>query len=135
MAQSRIIVVENRHHLLYPERAFDQIDPWGVKLRSYFVETVPMWFHTELHTSIDKYHDIGISGVIIDKTYLPNQRTLEALWWLVEKERAKLDGYSATMKLRWLDFNIQNNNENYWLKSLIRAQIEFFEEHAEELWR
>ena len=135
MANGKIIVVENRHHMLYPERAFEQAGANALKLRNYFVVVTPMYLHSLLHTTIDNQHDIGISNVVIDKTYLPNQGTLEKLVEFLERDKEKLDGYSALMKLQWLDFNLENNFENYWLKSLIRDEIKFFKEYAEELWR
>lgn len=125
----------NKHHLLYPERAFTRNEN-NQKLRDFFVVSMPMYLHKQLHDELDALFSVGNDGYGKNLRLLPDQEVLDALYYAFERDKdTKLSGDCTAVEwLQWMDSQIPDDDrKNWWMICLVRVEMRFFIEHAEEM--
>ena len=127
----RIISRTNKHHLLYPEKAFMGAGPYGVELREFFVVHMDMHIHTQLHTTIDGLHGIGNCPTYTVSQYkeiLPEQGTLEELCRELHQDQSKLIRATPEELLDWLATHLDGKSDGAWLFNLVTDEMQFFKQ-------
>lgn len=119
----------NKHHILYPERAWLRLGLEGRVLRSGFVVKINRDVHKQLHDEIDP----KLGGyVYMDK--LPSKKTLKYLCREFEKNERVIKKMKPIEKIEWLESRLSYGDaHSYWLKTMLRRQREFLENHTGEL--
>lgn len=114
--------------MLYPKRVWNRAGGDALALRNVFIVSLPSYLHTQLHREIDK--EIGQDLTV---EHLPDKSTFRSIMKEYERNEKRIKKYDAEHKLRWLDGQLSNKASNFWLKLLIRKELEFFEVHKDEL--
>ena len=125
----------NKHHLLYPERAFT-LNENNLKLREFFVVSMPMYLHNQLHNELDALFSVGNDGFSKNLPLLPDQKTLDNIYYALERDKETILGGEPTeiQLLDWLDDQLPDDDRaNWWMIMLVRVQKMFYVEHAEEM--
>lgn len=112
---------KNRHHLLYPRRAFNDGYRYAGILRGEFIVKMPVELHAALHREVDEK-----LGINIGTQHLPKKRTLRYLQREYNKSRDKISRMTTIQKLEWLDRKLKRfGGDASWMKQLVRLQLEF----------
>ena len=115
----------NRHHLLYPARAWREAGDDAQFIRGSFIVSMPSSMHQKLHRQIDKR-----LGGRITKNSLPPPEQLERIANCI-RENENFHSMTAIEKLRWLRVQTMRYNNRY-IKALIGTQIAFLRKHEGE---
>lgn len=119
----------NKHHPLYPERAYLLLGKLGTTLRDGFVIWMPMDLHRQLHDKVDR----TLGGYVYRKM-LPSEKTLRYLNREFEKNERAIKKMKPIDKIKWLEDRLSYKDaRSYWLKNMLREQREFLEKHSGEL--
>lgn len=119
----------NKHHLLYPERAWQRLGPVGVLLRGGFTVKMNHDIHKELHDEVDK-----TLGGYVWSDKLPRKCTLKYLEREFKREERAIKKMKPIQKIEWLESRLSyDDTHSYWLKTMLRRQREFLENHIREL--
>ena len=114
--------------MLYPKRIWISAGKDALTLRNAFTVGLPKKLHTQLHREVDKE-----LGAEITEEHLPDGDTISKILQEYEKDKDNIEQYDAEQKLRWFDGQLSNKHTNFWLKLLIRKEIDFLVEHKNEL--
>lgn len=117
----------NKHHLLYPKRAWQKSGANALYLRGEFIVHLPINIHQMLHREID--YRLGDEC----SCYLPTRSTLANLAGMYEMHQYELSMLGAIDKLEWLDSRLDCCFLNSWLHNLIRYELDFLIRHEEEI--
>ncbi len=119
----------NKHHLLYPERAWRRLGPIGEMLRGSFIIKINRNVHKELHDEIDK-----TLGGYVWSDKLPRKCTLLYLKKEYQRQERTINKMKPIDKIKWLEERLSYDDaHSHWLKTMLRRQREFLENHYEEL--
>ena len=119
----------NKHHLLYPERAWQRIGPIGILLRGGFTIKIDRDIHKMLHDEIDK-----TLGGYVWSDKLPRKSTLLYLQKEFKRDERAIKKMKPLDKINWLEKRLSyDDSHSYWLKTMLHRQREFLENHIEEL--
>lgn len=116
----------NRHHLLFPARAWRDAGEDAQYIRGSFIVSMPSSMHQELHKKIDKKLDGRIT-----KQNLPSRKQLKKIADCIRDNSDSFHSMTAIEKLRWLKVN-KSVSRNRYMKVLIGAQIRFLRRHEGE---
>ena len=110
----------NRHHLLYPKRAWTDAGTDAQYIRGVFVVDLPVDFHNELHREIDKK-----LGDEIRPYHLPSEQQLAKMAEMVRDNQAYLVKMSPIKKLLWLWTKVPDIDQSVYFRTLITQEINF----------
>ena len=113
-------VHRNRHHLLYPRRAWTEAGEAAQYIRGAFVVKLPEEFHKELHREID-----GKLADSVEVCHLPSKKDLERMAKIVQRNEVYISKMTPIGKLLWLWTKIPDIDNNAYFKTLIAQEITF----------
>ena len=117
----------NKHHMLYPARAWHDAGSSAQYLRGMFIIHMPMRLHEQLHEKIDKK-----LGDDINANHLPARLSLERIANMVQVNEASFENYTPIKKLMWLQKVLEGIPHGSYLDILLDKQISFLEKHEGE---
>ena len=119
----------NRHHLLYPARAWRSIGPNSLILRGAFIVKINEQLHMQLHRELD-----GYLGDNITRNQLPRKSTIKHLKKEYKKHELQVRTMDPIQKLEWLENEIDPSiKRNVWLFRMLDMQRRFLIAHSEEI--
>ena len=121
------VLAFNRHHMLYPARAWRDAGPSAQYLRGMFIIHLPMNLHKQLHDKIDKK-----LGEEINPNLLPARLNLQRIANVIQVNEANFEKYTPLKKLAWLQKNIECVPHSKYLDTLLKKQISFLRKHEGE---
>ena len=116
----------NRHHLLYPARAWREAGDDAQYIRGQFIVTLPSDLHNQLHRRLDR----KLGGIITRKD-LPPPRQMTKMANLIRHNSEYFHSMSSIRKLRWLSLQTKGFHNRY-LNAVIKKQIAFLQKHEGE---
>ena len=120
---------KDRHHLLYPRRAWTKIGPNARSVRRIFSIKINRKLHSDLHKEVNKH----ICG-IITREMLPDKDTIRHIKKSYQRNRKLVRAMGPIEKLEWLIRRMKPSIErNEWTIKILTLQLEFLRAHAEEL--
>ena len=119
----------NRHHLLYPARAWRSIGPNALILRGAFIVKIDEKLHEQLHRELD-----GLLGERITRRMMPQKSTIKQLKKLYRRQESAIRKMNAIEKIEWLEEQLDSRQRrNRWLLQMLGRQKRFFIRHQEEM--
>lgn len=119
----------NRHHLLYPARAWRAIGPNALILRGAFIIRINEELHTELHRELDRY-----LGDYVTRKMLPRKNVIKHIKKEYRRREWEVRAMDPIEKLEWLESEIDPNvSRNRWLFRMLDMQRRFLITHREEI--
>ena len=116
----------NRHHLLYPARAWREAGDDAQFIRGSFIVSMPSSMHEKLHKQVDKR-----LGGRITRNHLPPPEQLAKMAESIRNNSDAFHSMTAIEKLRWLRVQTADCGNRY-TKALIGVQIAFLRKHEGE---
>ena len=117
----------NKHHMLYPARAWRDAGISAQYLRGMFIVHLPMNLHKQLHDKIDKK-----LGVEINPNHLPARLNLQQIAKSIQVNEANFEKYTPLNKLKWFQKAIECVPHSRYLDILLKKQIRFLKKHEGE---
>ncbi len=118
----------NRHHLLYPRRAWQYFGKEALAFRGKFIIKINTGLHAELHHEIDP-----LLGDNVGVTMLPDVRTLKYLELAYQQDKIIVKQMKPAERIDWLVMHVGRAKRNRWLRHMLLAQKRFLETHKEEI--
>lgn len=120
---------QNKHHIVYPESVFQRLGMYGEMLRGAFVVRIDCDIHKQLHDEIDR-----TLGRYVCSNKLPSEETLKYLCRQFKRNERAIRKMGPIDKIKWLESRLSwSDARNHWLKTMLRQQREFLENHIGEL--
>lgn len=119
----------NRHHILYPRKAWIRLGPVGTYMRGVFIIRINSQLHEELHREIDP----TLGGFVWSRR-LPRKCTLIYLEKELRRHEHEVKELKPVEKVDWLmDRLSYDDSHSHWLKTMLSRQRKFLTEHQEEI--
>ena len=119
----------NRHHLFYPSRVWNATGLNARRARNNSIIMIEQGLHTDLHRDIN-----GKIGKHITRDMLPDKRTIRYIKDRCRRHRKQIREMGAIEKTKWFIEGLNPEIErNAWTIMMLKVQLEFLEEHAEEI--